>query len=948
MKYIRITTGMNRPRSKMTKIAFAILTSLAVTSANAQEEQQTSDRGVKIEEVVVSGSRISRDGFSSPTPITSISTDDLQNQAATSIGDVLDDLPQFRNNISPRVNGVSSNNVGVSTADLRGLGANRTLVLVDSKRFPGSTQPSTATQSGAVDLNLIPSSIIKKVEVVTGGASASYGSDAVSGVVNILLDSDLQGTKVQTQFGETKYGDGTEYQASIAHGFDFADGRGHLTIAGEYVHNLGTSACNLSGRDWCVNSTNYVNNATRGVNGYPARVLVYDARVAPATEYGIIRSGPLMGTEFDAQGNPFNHDYGLYLGTGNYQDGGTSALNVFNAGTVSMAAETLRKVFFAHGNFEFSDKLNGSLDISYGDTTGSNNSTQYRATRGVTIQRDNAYLHPSVAARMDAEGVSSISVGLITTKFGVSQPNSNREVLRITAGLDGNFNFMDRDWSWDAYVSHSELDYNLAIYNASNTANIRRSIDAVIDPGTGNIVCRSTLTDPDNGCYAANPFGAVGPSDDARNYMTGTLRAETQQDQNVIAVNFQSDLFDLPAGPLTLAVGAEYREDDVSGEVDPIAAVSGWYGVSARSATGSADVTEAYVELAIPLLQDQTFAESLQANMAYRTTDYSISGEVDSWKAGLVWDVNGWLRIRATQSQDIRAPNLYELFLSRGSIDSSIIDPVSSFAGFVGAFSGGNPNLEAEIAETFTYGLVVQVPDDSMFSGLSFTVDYYDIDLENAITNGVGAQTTLNLCGNGVSSACSLITRNSAGEPLTVENGNVNLNTLDSRGIDYELKYLIGNLSLRVFGNRALSLATTTPDGTVIERAGQNGGNTANAGVPAWKLGSAISYDFNNLSLTARVMYIPEGIRDAQRVGPSQSGYDPYLANSVSDNTVGSATYIDLGARYTIETNSDSEYEVYALIDNAFDEEPPRNNEHESKLYDPMGRTYKVGLRAKF
>jgi len=907
------------------------------------------------EAIVVTGSRIARTGFDQPTPVTVVGADQIQRQAAVNIAQTLNDLPAFRPQATPTTNAIFTNNIGASTADLRGLGANRTLVLINGRRVvPSTVQGSSFASAGAVDLSLIPSSLVERADVVTGGASAAYGSDAVAGVVNIMLDTRFSGIKGSAQYGINDAGDGKQYMLSLAAGTGFADGRGHIVLGVEYSDDKGSDGC--YSRNWCAQSYNTVSNpfvsgstTQRVADGQPATLILPDTRTALATVNGIVIAGPLRGTEFNADGTTFAHDYGTYYGAGLFQSGGGDQYQAFYE-NFPLSAPVERLVTFGHAEFEPSDGITLFLEGSYGRVKGSTFGAQRRDLGSITIQRDNAYLPESVGAQMDALGLTTLAVGRTWDDIGPQYAEVTRENYRFVTGIRAE---MWGDWTLDAYYQYGRTNYSQRGYNTTITPRMTYALDAVkLDDGS--IVCRGVRDGvaAAAGCQPLNPFGSGSPSQAAIDYVTGTVEQDTRLTQNVVSASLQGTLLEGWAGPIKVATGAEIRQDIARGDADPISRALQFYTGPGSPISGKVDVFEAFGELNVPLF------DGAELNGALRYTDYSTSGDVTTWKVGADWRALDWLRFRGTISRDIRAPNLFELFGPTQTSFQSILDPTTGSQVLSQVLLGGNDQLVPEEADTWTVGVVFS-PDLGSAGRFRLSVDYYDIKLDKAVST-LGAQVIVNGCNNGVATLCDLVTRDPVTNAITqVVNRNINLGSLITRGWDIEALYTLpvdlwgGDISVRGLATIVDDLITNSASGSV-DRAGMNGSPVSlPSGVPHYILNGYLTYSSDRVTTQIQVRHISAGNYNNELVGPGQDGYDPLATNSINDNHIGAWTYVNLNASVAVWKQGDQKVEIFGAINNLFDKDPPVDapssfGPTNNVLYDVLGRAYRIGARFKF
>jgi iron complex outermembrane receptor protein len=480
---------------------------------------------------------------------------------------------------------------------------------------------------------------------------------------------------------------------------------------------------------------------------------------------------------------------------------------------------------------------------------------------------------------------------------------------------------------------------------------------------SGQIVCRinadaSTAND-DPSCAPFNPFGRDRFSDAAKAYVTPAGFQSTAIRENVVAANTQGDLFDLPAGAVQLAGGLEWRSQKLDGNADPLSQAVDFYTLNGQALGGKIDVTEGYLETNVPILKDLPFARAVELNGAGRRTHYSFKNDtagdhslsVTTWKAGLSWEVIPEVRFRATKSRDIRAPNLFELFGPITSGGGGIADPAKGGAqGNPQQLAGSNSLLVPEVADTWTAGVVFR--PGGFLEGLQLSTDYYDIEIDKAIANP-GGQTIVDRCFAGATEFCGLITRDASGNLVQIRNILLNLQKQITKGIDIEAAYRVemgsaGNLDLRLLGTIVNDLITTDSAGSK-QRAGVTGWRAGTiAGMPDWSADLLTTWSRGPLSLTMHNKYIPSGLYNGDLIGPSQSGYDILKTNSANTNEVSSAFYTDLSGQWQFNDS----LVAFAAVNNVFDKDPPTAPSVAGNgnfiLFDPIGRSYKIGMRAKF
>ncbi len=874
-------------------------------------------------EIVVTGSRISRSGFTTPTPVTVLGDAAIARRAPVTIADTLNELPAFRASATPsaQTQSVSS---GANLADLRGLGPQRTLVLINGQRVV----PSNTSEN--VDLNLVPVSLLQRVDIVTGGASAAYGSDAVAGVVNLVLKR-LDGFSADIQSGITQYGDNAQWKVSAAYGTGFAGGRGHISIAGEYADIKGVR--NQSDRPWYNDAAVIANPAFTRTNGQPARLITENAHLSGFTYNGLIRSGPLLGTEFLPGGATRQFQYGTSVGSA-YMIGGDG---INPSASKPLAYPLSRSTIYVRPEYEISDALKISADLSWSRSTTGGPSFSFPG--GFTIMSDNAYLPASVKTRMAAAGVTSFAMGRFTPDVGIFDSRSRTDTYRGVVTLDGK---LGGTWKWNAYYQYGQTNADIRTSGLTINANMTKAVDAVVNPATGAIVCRSTLTAPSNGCVPINLFGLGSPSAAAINYVTGIGVSDTTIKQHAAAASIQGDLFSTWAGPVTTVVGVEYRHEQVVRTADAISAVNGFNAANVLPITGKFDVKEAFGEIVVPLAKDLPFAQDLELNGAVRYTDYSTSGSVATWKVGGSWSPIQDIRFRGTVSRDIRAPNINELFASPLLTFFTATDPTRNNAQSIAQqFTSGNTALRPEKSNMWTAGAVVT---PRFIPGLSLSADYYHLKISDAIAS-LTAQQIIDRCSTSQPGLCSLITRDTTGAISAVAVKQLNLASIRLSGVDMELRYRVplgtGNRSVTLSALATYLDELTSNDGvTVFRQAGVVG--TDLAASPHWRSTATLTYDSDVISASVQGRYVGGGKYNAD-----------YTATDINDNHVRGQFLLNVSGE--VRVPGAGKFSLYGTINNLLNAKPPLDpgtfiyaTSTNPILYDLYGRTFVVGARVHF
>ena len=485
-----------------------------------------------------------------------------------------------------------------------------------------------------------------------------------------------------------------------------------------------------------------------------------------------------------------------------------------------------------------------------------------------------------------------------------------------------------------------------------NTSRLSLATDAVVDPDTGNIVCRSTLTDPTNGCVPLNRMGVGVASEEALAYVLGQPRRKQEFIQDVAAINFSTSDIDGWAGPISLAFGAEYRKEEMDGSVDEEYS-SGWKYGNYKVTEGSYNVKEAYLEALVPVIEDLDF------NGAVRYTDYSTSGGVTTWKTGFTWSPIDDATFRITKSKDIRAPNLSELYAA-GTARSNSVTINGASVPMVQNLQG-NPNVSPEEADSFGLGVVLR---PGFLEGFSATIDYYEVEVDGVI-GYVTADTTAEYCVEyGVQKYCDNMIYDESGTLQTINLLYDNLNSMSAKGVDYDVTYrfAMGDLYSGIPGDVKLRFLATnyleaiTDDGTTaIDEAGSNAGST-----PDWKFRASVTYDLDDMRFDLTARGISEGTLSNAYIECSTDcpvSSAPYY--TINDNTVASKVFFDAYASKTFSFDNTGDFELYLQIKNLFNTDPavvtyPAYQGSENRpgylatnrsLYDVLGREFKIGFR---
>lgn len=912
----------------------------AEDTPSAAPDAAASADTVAVEELVVTGTRLSNSGFDAPTPVSVISGEEIARAAPSTVADYVNQLPALSGSNTPRTTRGNLGDAlgGGNFLNLRNLGNTRTLVLLNGRRVT----PSTIT--GITDINVLPSSLIERVDVVTGGASAAWGSDAVAGVVNFVLDKDYTGIKGKVQGGTSIEGDAGNLSLELSLGTPFAGGRGHLLLSGQYEE---TGAAYFASRDW-FKAYKIVPNPAASQAGQPARLILPWTSVA-ATNNGLVTSGPLKGLFFNDAGGiggtnfPFEDILStIYLGG----DRDVYSRLADQSRNAQSSTPLERGSAFGRVSFELTDGITAFAEGSFAKSHSITPIANYFRFGNANLSIDNFYATPEVRQLMANAGVTSLPVSIAYPKIGLLQSEITRRSLRGLGGLEGEFS---GGWKWDVSYQYGETKAKIRSPENPIVPNYNRAIDVVEDPNNpGQPICRSTLTDSGNGCVPINPVGSAPLNASQLAYVRGNSMQDLTYRQTVIAANLSGSLFDLPAGPLSFAAGAEYRTEKAVATVDALSQSAAYFAGNYKAFNGKYNVKEVYAEIGVPVLQDSAVGRSLDLNFAGRLTDYSTSGSVVTWKAGFRYEPIDGIEVRATRSRDIRAPNLQELFLAGELRTSNVIDPFNGNmnANFLQT-TRGNPGLDPEKADTLTAGVIFR---PAFLPGASLSVDYYDIKIDDAIAVN-SSQFIVNRCFAGDDQFCSAITRNSDNVITGINLQPFNALSERARGVDIELSYRTdlgaGDLTLRGLANYVDKLEIISPLST-IDRAGEVGNNVGAAeGVPTWRALASATYELNNTTFQIKGRFI--GASKIERDwGPAD----------VNINSVPAIAYLDLYLGQKVSGFGGAEGEFFVAADNVLNQDPPIVATQDNSnllgsgtnvfIYDTIGTTVRAGFRFNF
>ena len=906
-----------------------------------------------VEEVVVTGSRIIREGFEAPTPLTVVSTEQIETAAGSNIAEFVNTMPAFSGSTTPQntSGALSQGNSGTSQLNLRRLGILRTLILLDGQRTVGSTFDN------AVDVNTFPQALVQRVDVVTGGASAVYGSDAVAGVVNFVLDKEYVGVKGEVSGGMTRYGDGENYRLMLASGLAFGGGRGHFLASAEHVDKAAIH--DFDSREWArYNQTNLRNPAYTATNGQPQFLVLPNISFQNATPGGIITGGPLKGIAFGPGGTMYPFQYGSVI-DGNLMSGGGFNSN-WTAAKVgnSLDISENRQSLFLRSSYDVTDNFSVFAQAQYAKSATYARVVPYQRAGNITVKSDNAYIPAALRTQMTALGVTSFAFGTQNADLPSAGSDYDRALNRYVVGGNGKFDLFGKDWTYNFSWAYGKIRNSIDSPQLTNAVKYNLAIDAVVNPANGKIVCRSTLTDPNNGCTPFNLFGTGVNTQQVVDYLEGAAHMSHRNIQQVQEATVTGPLFDIWAGPVAAAFSVAHRTEESRGVADPI---SGripveWFSSSFAPVNAKYSVTEGAVEVDIPLARDTSWAQALDTNVAARFTEYSNSGFVTTWKVGAAYQPIPDIRFRVNQSRDIRAPVLLELYLPVvGSGINDIADPVNGGSRVLALSpQGGNPNLKPEKADTTEIGVILQ---PGFVPGLSFSADYWRIKIKDAITV-LTAQQIVDVCFQ-LNQGCNAITRVN-GAITQVDRYSLNLSVQDVRGLDFEASYrfagsdlistLPGDFTFHANFTKYLKNYSASP----VTQAVDNVGGT---GLPNHSYNASLTWSNEQLDVTLIGRGISSGVYSVTNIEcttgcPASTTLNP----TIDKNHFRGAFYLDSALTYKLNLIDNLSTDLFFNVRNMLDVYPPlaligvvdRQLPASSTNFDILGRTYRAGLRFRY
>jgi outer membrane receptor protein involved in Fe transport len=987
-------------RGSLTYCSVLALSMAAFTAAGAfaqetsDKDKASDDKASDTTEVVVTGSRIRHKGAASATPTTVINAEAIRKSGARQVADLVNQMPALvisqsdqTSNANRDKDSLDQGHPGLNALDLRGLGTKRTLVLVNGRRHvPGA--PGTS----AVDISTIPGGLIERVEIITGGASAQYGADAVAGVANFILKKNYQGLDANIRYGNSTYGDMPSYDADILWGKNFAGGKANITLFGTYGQSNGVVAgqdrpSTSRGNPWWARPNSSVPYTVlddqHSLQYSPRAVVLLGSKPYVFNDDGTMRD-PILGTAglistlTPAQMALNSSVAQLVTNSGGEFDGR------YDNWLLSVPSDR----FITHGTFgyQFNENMRYFLELDYATNKSHGEYGLWWEGGTNKLWDGNPFITPEIIAANGGQGFpDGLSFVRNFPEFGKSRTNYRRELKQVVTGFEGELPalFREHDWAWSTYLSYGKTEETVQDFNNTSNERYMRALDAVTGTG-GTPICwvnsDADTSNDDPACVPLNPFKPA--TQDVINYLQfDSSPMTTSLEQYVWSGYMTGGLFTLPAGEVQVALGAEYRR-----EANNIGARDEYnpdspnyvpdYGVVETPLKGEFDVKEVFAELSVPILKDLPFAYRLTADAAVRTADYSTAGKTTAEKYGLQWAPIRDVRFRTTYGKAVRAPNISEVFTASSISGQWLSDPCNywnlpnradktqytaancaavmpanknDYWLWLDVIKKGNPDLKVETAKTLTLGVVLQ---PRFMKNFSATVDYYDIDMSNVISS-VEPQTIINKCMDAPTldnNYCDLVVRDPVTNNLvSVIKQNINLARRKTSGIDTEIDYSV-NLASWGWGSNAGTLSINsiwtrlfenkyTPDPDNPDSVTDTVGIF---GFPKLKGRTSFNYSRDKLSFgwTSRFY---SGMRQTVTITPES--YAPYKTKPIA--------YDDLYVSYWLKPNMN----LSAGLSNALNKQPPRypgaeaggayfgDEGWQAGVYDVIGRTGWINLR---
>ncbi len=974
------------PIAKAIKLALLASASATVFSTTAVYAEEDSAEESKI---TITGSRIKRTDMEGANPVQVLSSADIKVSGIDNVGDLLQEIPAVAGAATNTA--INNGGSGAVRVSLRGLGAQYTLVLLNGRRIVASGTGANST----VDLGNIPTAIIERVEILKDGASAVYGSDAIGGVVNIITKSDFDGAEFNFTHDQSTHG-GDGGTDTIDFTIGASSSKGSVVISAYYSEQQ----AQWSGdRDWSkfdlgldletneripggssAPPWSRLNGINGEVNGEACSSFTHGAANGPGQSDPTDFANPTGYNCWDWDVDTYNFAPANYHLTPNERYG-----------------------IFAAANYELSDDLRFFTELAY-----NNRSAQTKlapiplaplAFFGATApySADNYYNQQFGPTDVNGDTVEIADWRRRVVETGGRDSTFTLNNTRFVVGLEGEL--FQGDWAYEVSYIYGA---NQSTTQAAGGVNFEKVALAVgpsfLDATSGEVVC-GTVANPIAGCTSLNIFGIPGSETQITQAMLDYISFEAHDigtnEQQIISASMAGEIFELPAGPVGLAFGVEHREESGADYPDALIALGITSGSSRTSTEGQYSVDEGYFELQVPVLADAFLAQSLNLDLAVRYSDYDTFGDTTNHKVGIEWRPSDNLLIRGTQSTAFRAPSTSDLFAGTSDNSPEVVDPCNTnptpfciadgvpAAGFepigdqLSSTRGGNPDLEPEEADTFTFG-VVYTPE--FVEGLELTVDYWDIELTNAIST-IGEQVILNQCASSGLN-CDLITRfgpdsgSLYGNSSDIDDRTTNVGGVLSQGYDMNVRYALetdmGKWRFNVDATFYDTYDKTLSDGSVVSHAGNFIRNGGDGNFPEWKSNFNVNFTAAEWQASWTMRYIGSveekiGFESVDSTDPTMdsnaevaaglySGYRFEDTFNENGSDAGVNVYRDIDEQIVHDLRFTYFYENYSVslgLDNVFDEDPPYadtgfNDNTDPRTYNTQGRHWSLGVSATF
>jgi outer membrane receptor protein involved in Fe transport len=965
-------------------VRLALLTAGAfgtvVYAAGAAAQDQADQPDAEVTTVTVTGTRLQRANITAPTAVTTIDSEDLQRAGLNNVADVLRTVPSFGVSALTSANSnFLTSSSGINTLQLRNLEEDRTLVLVNGRRHVAGVPGSAA-----VDFNTIPVALIERVEIITGGASAIYGSDALAGVINVILKDKFEGVELGYQFGEADDGGNIENRVSFTAGGNFAEDRGNAVVSATFSENRGLFArerpnTQLDDLALCIQTDDPADCQTEIVPVFSS--------FAEGGRFFVPSTG---------------QSFAIASGTGS-----TATVAPWNTAQFGFNRQAFRRYTVPTDryllatllDYEVADNTKAFFEATFAQTRTESELEPFPHSNsdlnigGIPV--DNPFVPQAIRDAVVAAGDDVIEYFRRTTELGARGATSKRDTFRFVVGFEGE---VAERFNWTTYYLLGRMDDAQQGGGQLNALNFREALNVVDgdgDPLTFDPVCANPAAVAE-GCVPVNLFGQGSISPEAADYLRAPSSRQILTQQEVAGADFRGSAFELPAGPIEFAVGAEWRRERAEDVPDVLTQRGLNAGNAEAPVIGDYDVKEGFAEFEVPLLKELPLVNSLSIGGAYRYSEYSTVGSTDAYAGRVSWAPIESLRFRGQYARAVRAPNISELFSPGGENFANVSDPCNGVTATsnapdggpshancraipeiaariaatgtftltqtelqgTGGFTGqGNLNLDAETSDSWALGAVF----DHRFTSagqMTVSLDYFNIKIEQLIDT-IERQTAADFCFDAATfpnQFCSFLTRDTTGpafqlgELEEVNSGFVNEGVLETTGVDLSLFWGVnlqdwfesapGRASLRVNWTHLLDFEET--------KFGALDNLVGDTGYAKNKGQTAILYAVGGFDAQWEWNYISDSV-------PDQS-------NPTFNFSVGAYNLHDLQLGYTFGENflggNMEGTRLYFGVNNVLDEDAPiilsgvpgntTGTDTDASVYDPIGRTWYAGLNLTF